>query len=410
MMPFCRSLLALLIGVMPASLQAQTNAVPPGGDPALACKQRPNGRAYWTEYGFCDLPVKGPSQAKGLVLWSHGVWGDKEQFNNPPPPVVRAMQLVGWDVIRINRNNLYEKGWDVSGPRHRDDALDRLRAAKAQGYRSVVLAGQSFGAMISLEANARSADVDGVLAFSPGHGSDAGQGALGGRDSYRNLNRYLLNTVSAQKGGRVVVLIADGDQLHPDRGIGSGFGAQLRAALTSTGRPFVEFDETSPVRGHAAGTTNQFTTWFGGCVLRFLDPMSSVAIGETTCKTPDPIPPFLLPADLTRPPAGTDGPSRWLGAWQGTFSDNRRGLMIVVEAATAETATVVYSTGSGPQRDLNMGYERYSKAMIKGNTITIDRGSNRTITLVLSADGKSLAFRHATTNEAPVHGTLVRSN
>ena len=50
-----------------ATSQAQTAAVPPGGDPALACKQRPNGRAYWTEYGFCDLPVKGPSQAKGLV-------------------------------------------------------------------------------------------------------------------------------------------------------------------------------------------------------------------------------------------------------------------------------------------------------------------------------------------------------
>jgi len=71
-----------------ATSQAQTAAVPPGGDPALACKQRPNGRAYWTEYGFCDLPVKGPSQVKGLVLWSHGVSGDKEQFTLANAPAL----------------------------------------------------------------------------------------------------------------------------------------------------------------------------------------------------------------------------------------------------------------------------------------------------------------------------------
>src|SRR4029077_9938141 len=161
----------------PATLHAQAGPVPPGGDPALACKQRPDGRAYWTEYGFCDLPVKGPSQAKGLVLWSHGLAADREQFNDLPAPIVRAMQLAGWDVIRINRNNLYEKSWESSGPKHRDDALDRLRAAKAQGYRFVVLASQSYGGTISIEASARSAEVDGVLAFSAGHGSDANQGA-----------------------------------------------------------------------------------------------------------------------------------------------------------------------------------------------------------------------------------------
>jgi len=411
MTSFRRSLLVLLIMTgSPATLHAQAGAVPPGGDPALACKQRPDGRAYWTEYGFCDLPVKGPSQAKGLVLWSHGLAADREQFNGSPPPVVRSMQLAGWDVIRINRNNLYEKSWEVSGVRHRDDAIERLRAAKAQGYRSVVLAGQSYGAMISLEANARSTDVDGVLAFSPGHGSDANQGALGGRESYRNLNRYLLNTVSAQKGGRVVVLIADGDLLHPDRGAGSGFGAQLRAALTTTGRPYVVFDETSPIRGHGAGTTNQFSTWFGGCVLRFLDPAQGVATGETVCKAPQPVPRFLMPADIKRPAAGANGPARWLGVWEGTFGENNRELAIVVETATTDVATVVYALGAGPRRDSNMSYDRYTKANIKGDTITIDRGGNRTITLVLSGDGKSLSFQHTLPTAPTLLGSLRRAD
>jgi pimeloyl-ACP methyl ester carboxylesterase len=278
----------LLVWTLAVSAAAQAQQVPSGGDPMLACKQTPNGRAYWTEYGFCDLAVKGPAQANGLVLWSHGVSGDKEQFHTPPPPVVRRLATDGWDVVRINRNNLCEKGWMTSGPRHRDDAIERSRAAKAQGYKHVVLAGQSYGAIISLEANAKSADIDGVLAFSPGHGSDAGQAA--GRDNYRNLNRYLLEAVATQKGGRIVVLIADGDLLHPDRGAGSGFGAQLRTALAATGRPYVVFDETSPIRGHTAGMTNQFNDWFGACVGRFLDFSRSVAAGESMCPPPNPVP------------------------------------------------------------------------------------------------------------------------
>jgi len=76
----------LLVWTLAVSVAAQAQQVPPGGDPTLACKQTPDGRAYWTEYGFCDLAVKGPAQAKGLVLWSHGVSGEKEQFHTPPPP------------------------------------------------------------------------------------------------------------------------------------------------------------------------------------------------------------------------------------------------------------------------------------------------------------------------------------
>ncbi len=409
MTPFRRSLLVLLIMTgSPATLQAQAGAVPPGGDPALACKQRPDGRAYWTEYGFCDLPVTGPSQAKGLVLWSHGLAADREQFNDLPAPIVRAMQLAGWDVIRINRNNLYEKSWESSGPKHRDDALDQLRAAKAQGYRFVVLAGQSYGGTISLEGSAKSAEVDGVLAFSPGHGSDANQGAFGGRERFRILNGYLLKTISAQKGRRVIVLTAGGDLLQPDRSADNS--AQIRTALNATGRPYVFFDETMPIRGHGAGTTNQFAAWYGGCVQRFLDPAQAVAAGETICPPPNPIPRFLLPADLKRPAPGAAGPARWLGVWQGSFVQNNRDLMVAIEAVSGVTATVVYAAGAGPQRDKSMTYDRYTKAKIVGDKLTVDRGGGRTTTLVQSSDGRSLSIEHTMPDEPLLTGTLARAN
>jgi hypothetical protein len=388
-------------------VQAQTGAVPAGGDPALACKQKPDGRAYWMEYGFCDLPVKGPVQAKGLVLWSHGVSGHLEQFHNPPPPVVRAMALEGWEVLRINRNNLYERNWTSAGVRHRDDAIERLRAAKAQGYRKVILAGQSYGAMISFDANAKTTEIDGVLALSPGTGSDAANAS--GAGNYRNINRYLLDTGRAQKGGRVVLLFADGDHLHPDRWLGSGFGDQMRAALGSAGVPFVLFDENGPIRGHGAGTTPQFSAWFGDCVRHFLDPTRPVKPGETVCKAPDPVPRFLLPANLKRPTPGHLGPARWLGVWEGTYGDNQRDLMIVVEAVTDDMATVVYAPGAGPNRDLPMGYDRYVRARVQGNAIHVDRGSGRTIVLTLSADGRSAAFRHLAKDGTALDGTLARA-
>src|SRR5690349_5375031 len=68
----CRKLLLLaaFLNLATGAARAQNEAatLPSGGDPALVCKQKPNGRAYWVEYGFCDLPVRGPARAKGLVL------------------------------------------------------------------------------------------------------------------------------------------------------------------------------------------------------------------------------------------------------------------------------------------------------------------------------------------------------
>lgn len=372
----------------------------------MACNQKPGGRAYWAEPGYCDLPMRGPAQANGLILWSHGVYGDRDQYNAPLPPILRAMAVRGWDVVRINRNNLHERGWSTSGPRHRDDALERSRLAKAQGYRSVVLAGQSYGAAISLEANARASGIDGVLALAPTHGSDAGQSE--GREIYRNLDRYLLEAVSAQKGGRVVVLVPPDDLNQPGRSAAAG--ARLKASLAATGRPYVVFDETLPIHGHLAGYSSQFLAWFGDCVIGFLDAAQLVAVGETACRAPDPLPRFLLPADLQRPAPGTDGPASWLGAWEGVITQHRAELLVVVEAASTEAATVVYATGAGPKRDLDMGYSRYTNARFVNRSLIVDLGRGSRFAMTLSADRRGVAYQFSGAGSETITGTLRRAN
>jgi hypothetical protein len=386
---------AMAAGAIPlANAQTSSLKVPSGGDPALSCGQTPNGRAYWTEYGFCDIPVKGPAAAKGLIIWSHGMSGAQEQYRFAPPPIVRRLASIGWDVIKINRNNLYEHDWTSSGVRHRDDALERVRAAKAQGYKTVMLAGQSYGGAISLEANARSTDIDGVLALSPGHGSDVGQAGGGGGGRYYNLDTYLLDAVAAQKAGRVVVLVAPDDLFHPNRSTpGSYIGPRLRQALAGTGRPYVVFDETGPIHGHGAGTTNQFSNWFGACLVRFLDPAQAPKAGETTCAAPNPVPQFLVPANIQLATPGADGPARWFGVWLGSYGEDKLELMIVIERIEGSTATILYMTGAGPQRDRNMVSDRYP-ARIEGNRIIADRGQGRSLELIFAPDGKRADVVH----------------
>ena len=84
--------------------------------------------------------------------------------------------------------------------------------------------------------------------------------------------------------------------------------------------------------------------------------------------------------------------------------------MLVVETAGETTATVVYATGDGPQHDMNMSFDRYATAKIMGDKLIIDRGGNRTITLVQASDGKSLSIEHTLPDVPLLTGTLARAN
>jgi dienelactone hydrolase len=361
--------------------------------------------AYWEVPGFKDHPHRGPENAKGAVLWSHGVAGQHIQYTAPPPDVLRDFAQAGWDIIKIQRNNTHEQGWSASGTKHVAYVVERARKARTEGYKHVIAAGQSYGGAISLEASARSDDLFGIIAFAPGHGSDA-CGSSAGFSSRRisdNIQRQLIDAIGGAKAPRVVVLMADGDECQ-------GFNEPSRIineALQRIPGQFLQFDATMPVRGHSAAATAQFRAWYGKCLLDFMDPSREPAAKQTSCPHPA-APRFLLDAGYNFPVApgnAAQANAKLIGAWGGTYAsttsnvDRDRDICIAIESASSQQISALAAFGAGPERRLSMAtMKRYfmgegdKYVYLGGNAyrmVLTPTGDDTLRLAITSADGKN---------------------
>src|SRR5438552_1544402 len=109
-----------------------------------------------------DTPALGPAQAKGAIVWSHGRSINAEDSESPSPAYLSALRDDGWDVMRFDR---LSHGDTLTDSTKR--LIDYTATLKKNGYKQVVLAGQSFGAFLALMAADSSADVDAVIATAP---------------------------------------------------------------------------------------------------------------------------------------------------------------------------------------------------------------------------------------------------
>jgi dienelactone hydrolase len=320
--------------------------------------------AYWDVPAFSDHPYKGAAAAKGVVFWSHGVSGKLALYDSPPPAIMRDFARAGWDVVKVQRNNLHENGWSVSGGRHVADLVERIEKAHAQGYRRIVAAGQSYGGAISIEASARTDRLFGVLATGPGHGSDtcggSATGARGGARLADTVQRQLADAISRMKAPRAIVVMAAKDECQ-------GFndpGPSIRAALAAAPGKFLFLDEAMPLAGHSAAFLAQFRTWYGECIQRFLDPDLEPAGKETTCPHPAGDARFLFPANFRMPAQGAVG--RLSGPWSGVLevegAPRREGQEVCVAVETESTArgelVATIAFGAGTERKLSMSSSR----------------------------------------------------
>ena len=316
---------------------------------------------YWDVPAFKDHPYRGPAAAKGVIFWSHGVAGQLEQYGAPPPEIVKDLARDGWDVVKIQRNNLHENGWSTSGMKHVADLVERIGKAHTQGYRRIVAAGQSYGGAISIEAASRTDKLFAVFATAPGHGSDtcgAVSGSQGGQRIADTLQQRLADAISRMRVPRAIVVMATKDECQ-------GFndpGPSIRAGFAATPGQFVFLDETMPLAGHRAASLGQFRAWYGACIRRFLDPEIEPAGKETRCPHPEGQTKFLFPEGYRLPdPSPAD---RLIGAWSGsltatpTGSGNGQEVCLAIEGRKGAALTTLAAFGAGPERRSSMSSAR----------------------------------------------------
>lgn len=237
----------------------------------LACNQQPGDRFFWTERAFCDLETHGPDRAQGLVIWNHGIQGTTESWKAPAPPALRLLQVRGWDVIMVKRHHLAETM--PGGPLTRtvSRTLDEVAAARKAGYKKVVLAGQSFGGYVTMEAIDTSPDIDAAIAFAPGIRPSGGSGALDPTIIERILHRARV--------GRLALVFPKNDTLF-----GSiPRGERARPILNKRELPWLMVDETAgEITGHGGGVTGRFAVRYGLCLAEFVS-APTVAPGRYAC-------------------------------------------------------------------------------------------------------------------------------
>lgn len=274
---------------------------------------------YTIHEGMPDLPNKGPGVALGVVIWNHGVSGSHDQSRFPPPAYVATLMRAGWDVRRIARDALNESNWSAAGMRHVGRTLEEIEKAKADGYKRVVLAGQSYGGAITLEASRR-ADVWAIVPSAPGTGiSSAHVGTL--TDQNQGTNQ-LYAALGDTRAARAIGILPFQDEFalsSPER------GRRSRAIADARGLPYLALDDDSGLVSHGASSSALMNLAYGECVARFLHPDFEPKRGVNLCGEGGlPVGPRRLKETDELKPARMPADQHWIyfqGVWTGAWSD-----------------------------------------------------------------------------------------
>lgn len=298
-------------------------------------------------------PAAGPGHAKGVVVWSHGRSVNAEDATSPTPAYLQALREDGWDVMRFDRPS---RGDTLSDSAR--GLVEHTAALKQRGYAQVILAGQSFGAFLSLMAADASSEVDAVIATAP-----AAFGSFEDfYDSWRLNATKLYPLLEQVKRARIMVFYFHGDDFDP-----GGRGERTRQILSQRGLGFAVIDQPAYLTTHWAASSGLFLRRFGGCIRDFAN--NATLAGEMVCTprwgtTPSAelkLPPDLAEARPRRPgaantaatataPTGSGAAPDAAAAvgfrdvWYG-FYPNGREVLLGVEAARGDSLIAIYAIG-----------------------------------------------------------------
>ena len=210
----------------------------------------PDGRFLW----------QGPGRARGAYVWAHGrAAGGQDSRGSQPQPHVRVFNNAGYDVLRFDRDPAVDD--TEAAARWLHGALRRLRA---QGYRRIIVGGQSRGAWNALQTLDEPGLVDGVVAVAPAAHGPTGSAAWPA--AVEDL-RHVLARARAP-AARVAIATFAGDEFDPD--------PEARALLfrglaaPQVGR-LLFLDRPSGIPGHGGGALPAFTSRYGECLLGFIE-------------------------------------------------------------------------------------------------------------------------------------------
>ncbi len=282
--------------------------------------------------GYTDRVPTGPMAAKGAVIYSPGLARASESLGGTPF-ALDALQESGWDVFRLQRatpDDLIDQ-W-ITALR---EAAQRLRA---DGYRSIVLVGQSFGGWISLAAADGEAPVHAVIAFAP-----AAFGTPRDSPDWTMNASHLYPLAGRLAASRVLIFFFDGDDFDP-----GGRGEALRRIVDERGLTAGIVDRPFGLEGHAVALTSVFARRFAPCIRDYVETVSPAPRFACGGEAPtSALGDFALPDRLPAPRPPADAPpllAAMQGRWYGAYPIGREVLLIIGEAERTR-ASAVYSFG-----------------------------------------------------------------
>jgi hypothetical protein len=199
----------------------------------------------------------GPMAAPGVVVWAHGRNADGSDSRGTQPQAwVRHFNNAGYDVWRFDRDPAQDLT-RAAATWLRDD----LAALRRQGYRRVVVAGQSRGGWNALMALDTPGLAEVHIAIAPAalpapgpEGQQRQQEALAG-----------ILAAARASGARVAVANFRDDPFNglPD--------ARTEALRVLDGRvaALLLIDRPEGIEGHSAGAGRAFAARYGACLFRF---------------------------------------------------------------------------------------------------------------------------------------------